>query len=132
MRGLTFKNSDALIQSSSCGHGKYYVARHIWGNYYWLDDGKTVTLTEPWKDFCAGGEDNKKTSDLTLNFQKTGGKSPSDIMIWIKSCEFKWNNTSEERVRGESLSMECKEHPRNINGQEETVTLTLESNSYKS
>ncbi len=115
---------DVLVHNSSCEGGKYYVARHIWGDNYRLDNGKTVTLTTPLKNFCNGGGNNsKKVNTLTLNFQKTGGQSPSNIMIWIKSCTFKWN--------GGGLSLSCKCNANTNGSAEETVTLTLGSYSYK-
>ncbi|RAO94783.1 hypothetical protein DNK47_03195 [Mycoplasma wenyonii] len=115
---------DVLVRDSSCGDEKYYVARHIWENDYWLDNGKTVTLTSPSKDFCNGGGERKKVNTLTLNFQKEGVKVSSNIMIWIKFCKFKWN--------GDGLSLSCKCNANTNGSKEETVTLTLGSDSYKS
>ncbi|RAO94969.1 hypothetical protein DNK47_02200 [Mycoplasma wenyonii] len=110
----------------SCEKNEYYVARHVWDNWYRLENGKKLILT---KEIC-GGKDKDGAKPIKLDFKKQSGSGQlSKLQIMANSCSFKKNGSGFDEKEKWNWNMECKGDKEN-NGTE-CVTLSINKSNYK-
>lgn len=136
------RDYDFLI---SCTRNEYYVARHVWGNRYRLDNGRKFNLSD---EICNGVKEKAKHIKIEFKKQSDGGQPSTRLKIAMGSCNFKkngsggkeqwdWNMICGGGTGGEehwNRNMECKVNKEN-NGTggagAECVTLSINKSNYK-